>query len=167
MAWQHKLKHELKAVGAAMLYFGAWIGALILLKTLVLAEYEVEFSGWSKALVGALILSKVVLILEHVPLGAWVQKRPAWVDVMLRTALYSIGVAVVLVLERGFEGRHEYGGIGAAIRGLFKQADAPHVLVNTLCLSAALFFYNVLTVIRHELGAGGLSRLFFRSGPRS
>ncbi len=167
MSLTSKLKHELKAVGIAMLYFGAWIGALLLVKQLVLAEYAIAFRHYSLALVGALILSKVVLILEHVPLGAWVRTRPAWVDVMLRTALYSIGVAVVLVLERGFEGRHEYGGIGAAIRGLFKQADAPHVLVNTLCLSAALFFYNVLTVVRHELGAGGLSRLFFRSRPGS
>ena len=56
-----KLKHELKAVAGAMLFFGVWIGALILIKTLVLAEYHVGFSGWSKILVGALILSKVVL----------------------------------------------------------------------------------------------------------
>lgn len=160
MTWQQKLEHELKAVGLAALFFGCWIAALALLKQLLLAEYQIAFHGLSLALVGALILSKVVLILEHVPLGAWVRARPAWVDVVLRTLLYSVGVLVVLLLEKGFEGRHEHGGFGPSLRSLFQNADLPHVWVNTICLSGALFGYNVLSVIRRHLGAGGLRRLF-------
>ena len=157
---REKLKHELKAVGLAMLYFGCWIFALLLLKQLILAEYKIAVHGFSLALVGALILSKVVLILEHAPLGAWVRVRPAWVDVILRTGLYSFGVAVVLVLEKGFEGRHEHGGFGPAVAALFQKADAHHVWVNTMCLSGALLGYNPLTVVRRHLGKGGLMRVF-------
>jgi hypothetical protein len=79
MSLQQKLKHEIKALGLAMLYFGCWIAGLLLLKQLVLAEYQIAFHDWSLALIGALILSKVVLILEHVSLGAWIRTRPAWV----------------------------------------------------------------------------------------
>jgi len=154
-----KLKHELKAVGLAMLYFGCWIAALLGMKELILAEYQIAFSDWSLALVGALILAKVVLILEHVPLGAWLRKRPAWVDVIMRTALYSFGVALVMVLEKGFEGRHEYGGFGAALRAAFQLRDAHHILVNTIGLSGALLGYNLLTVVRRHLGPGGLAHL--------
>ena len=32
--------------------------------------------------------------------------RPAWVDVLVRTSLYALGVFVVLVLEHGFKERH-------------------------------------------------------------
>lgn len=160
MSLPQKLEHELKAVGLAMLYFGCWIAALLLLKQLVLAEYQIAFHGFSLALIGALILAKVVLVLEHVPLGAWVRARPAWVDVVLRTLLYSVGVLVVLLLEKGFEGRHEHGGFGPSLRALFHHADIPHIWVNTICLAGALFGYNVLSVIRRHLGAGGLRRLF-------
>lgn len=160
MGFQQKLLHEIRAVGLTMLYFGCWIATLVVIKQLILAEYEIEFNGMSKALVGALILSKVVLVLEHVPLGVWIRARPAWVDVVLRTALYAFGVVVVLLLEKGFEGRHEYGGFGPSLRAVFQHADIQHVWVNTIGLGGALLVYNALSVVRRHLGAGGLRRLF-------
>lgn len=154
------LKKELKAVGLAMLYFGSWIAALLLLKQLVLAEYSIAFHHISAAFVGALILAKVVLLLEHAPLGSWVRGRPAWVDVLVRTILYSLGVALVLVLEKGFEGRHEHGGFGPAVSAVFRAVDAPHVWANTICLSGALLGYNLLSVVRRQLGTKRLIQLF-------
>ena len=160
-----KLREELRKLALAMLYFGAWIGGLVLLKSLILAEYNIEFRQWSAILVGSLVLAKVVLILEHVPLGAWTRNRPAYVDVIARTLLYSLGVFVVLLLEKSFEGRHDAGGFGAALTGLFHDADMPHVWANTICLSGALFGYNALAVIRQSLGEGGLVRLFLSPLP--
>jgi hypothetical protein len=131
-----------------------------LLKSLILAEYKIAFHGWSAVVVGALVLSKVVLVLEHVSLGAWLCARPAWVDVVLRTGMYTLGVAIVLAVEKGFEGRHEYGGFGPALRHLFQQEDVHHVWANTLCLSGALLGYNALFIVRQHLGEGGLLRMF-------
>ena len=165
MTLPKKLKHELKAVALATLFFGAWIGALVLLKTLVLEEYAIGFSGWSKVFAGALILGKVALILEHVPLGARVRSAPAWVDVVLRTVLYSAGVFLVLVLEHGLRERHAAGGFGAAVVEGFRHARFPHVLATTLCLSGALFTYNLLAVVRRRLGPGGLARWFLEPQP--
>ena len=160
MTLHQELGNEIKALALAALFFGVWIAGLVLLKQLLLEEYQIAFHGLSLVLVGALILSKVVLVLEHVPLGAWVRARPAWVDVMVRTLLYSLGVLAVLLLEKGFEGRHEHGGFGPSLRSVFQHADAHHVWVNAICLSSALFAYNALSVIRRHMGAGGLRRLF-------
>jgi hypothetical protein len=154
------MKDEFKAVGITALYFGCWIAGLLLIKSLVLAEYEIVFHRWSMVVVGALVLSKVVLVLEHVSLGAWVRARPAWVGVLLRTVMYSLGVAVVLAMEKGFEGRHEYGGFTHALRHLFQQADMYHVWANTIALSGALLGFNALTVVREHLGKGGLLGIF-------
>ena len=160
MGWQQKLLHELKTMGLAALFFGVWIAVFIAIKHLVLAEYRVEFSGLSKVLVGALILSKVVVVLEQVPLGAWVRARPAWVGVLLRTLLYSLGVLLVLLLEKGFEGRHEYGGFAASLRAVYEHTDINHVWSNAIVLTGALLAYNTLSVIRVHLGEGGMLRLF-------
>ena len=167
MGSHQKLKHELKAVAGAMAFFGAWIGALILMKTLVLAEYHVGFSGWSKILVGASILSKVLLVLEHVSLGTWLKTQPAWVHVLMRTAFYALGVFVVLLLEKGFEGRHAHGGFGRSLVAEFQHVNENHVLVNTLCLTGALLCYNAVSVIRQHLGRGGLRRLFLSPLPEA
>ena len=154
------LKNELKAVGLTMLYFGSWIAALLLLKQLVLAEYSIAFHHFSLAFVGALIMAKVVLLLEHAPLGSWVRNRPAWVDVLVRTILYSCGVVPVLVLEKGFEGRHEHGGFGPAVSAVFHAVEGPHVWANTICLSGALLGYNMLSVVQQHLGAKKLLQMF-------
>lgn len=165
MPFKEKLQEELKAVGIAALYFGCWIFALLVIKWLVLAEYEIVFQRWTMALVGALVLSKVVLVLEKVPFGAWVRNRPAWVEVVLRTAIYTLGVALVLILEKGFEGRHAQGGFGPALKHLFQQVDIDHVWATTLCVSGALLGYNVLSAVQRHLGHGGLIRIFLMPLP--
>jgi hypothetical protein len=160
MGFTQKLRDEIRAVMLTTLYFVTWIGLLMVLKVLILEEYRVEFRAWSLVLVGALVLAKVVLVLEHVPLGAWIRHQSAWVDVTLRTVLYALGVFVVLLLEKAFEGRLEHGGFMASLLALFQHAEAPHVLVNTICLSGALLGYNVFSVVRRQLGEGGLAKLF-------
>jgi hypothetical protein len=162
---KEKLKHELESMALAVLYFGVWISALVIFKKLILAQYQIEFNGLSAAFVGTLVLAKVVLVLEHVPLGAWVRAMPAWVEVMMRTVLYAFGLLVVLLLEKAFELRHEYGGFVHSLRLVFYHTEVHHVWVNTICLSGALLGYNMLSVIRRHLGKGGLLRLFLSPLP--
>lgn len=165
MSFQQKLKHELKSILLVTLFFAAWLGVLMALKVLILQEYHIPFSGFSKALVGALILAKVVLILEHVSLGAWLRDQPVLVDVILRTLLYALGTLVVLLLEKAFESRHEQGGFGPALKSVFQHRDIAHVWVNTISVTGALLFYNLLTALKGHLGTGGLARVFL-SPPR-
>jgi len=87
------------------------------------------------------------------------------VDVALRTLLYSFSVFIVVVLEKAFEGRHEYGGFGAALNEVIQRAEAPHIWLNTLCLSAALLSYNLLSVVRKRLGRGALLKMYLTPLP--
>lgn len=166
MGFRQKLAREIKEVALATLYFALWIGALVMIKQLILADYQIEFHGLSKALVGALILAKVVLILEHVSLGSWVRSRPALVNVLLRTVLYALGVFLVIILEKSFEGRSEHGGFVLSLLAVFQGADGYHIMVNTIVVSGALLGYNLLFVVRRQLGKGGLARLLLSPPPQ-
>ena len=166
MSLARKLKHEFAAVIWLTLYFGCWLSVFVLIKYLLLAEYQVDFSGFSIALFGSLVLATVVLALEHVPLGVWVEARAAWVDVLLRTMLYSFGVFVVLLIEKGVDGMHEFGGFGAALTAEWQHTDTHHILLNVICLSGALLSYNMLSVVRRRLGKGALLQMFLSPMPR-
>jgi hypothetical protein len=159
MTTSEKIKRELRALLLTTAYFAAWIGTLMGMKVLILAEYKIAFQGLSKALIGALILSKVVLILEHLPLGSWVRRQPAWMDVALRTLFYSGGVLIVLILEKGIEGRHGDGGFAGAVSAACRATDAAHVWLNTICVAGALLVFNIAAVVRSHLGRGGLLKL--------
>lgn len=165
MSITQKVKKEIETLVSLMLYFLGWLGFLMLLKFLLLADYKIGFSDFSIAVVGALVLAKVVLVLENVQLGTWVRSKAAWVDVTLRTALYIFGVFVVMLLEKGFEGRHEYGGFTASVIALFEHAEIYHVWLNFISLSAALLSYNILSVVRKNLGKGVLLRMFLTPLP--
>jgi len=165
MSIVERLKQEIMSITALTLYFACWLGALVLLKYLLLAEYEIETNSLWIALVAALLLAKVVLLLEHARLGSWVRAQPAWVDVLLRTVLYATGVFVLALFEKAVEGWHEHGGFSASLISIFEHATAIHVLLNTMCLSAALFSYNLLSVVRKRLGKGALLRLFLEPLP--
>lgn len=156
------VKKEIESVALTTLYFVVWLGMLVIIKRLVLDEYQIESRGLSMALVGALVIAKVVLLLEHVPLGQWVRSRAALLDVVLRALLYTLGVAVVLLLEKAFEARHENGGFGASLARVFQHRDIYHVWANTLCVASALFVFNALAVVRHHLGGGKLIPLFLK-----
>lgn len=160
-----KVKHEVRSIALVTLYFATWLGLLMLIKVLLLAEYKIEFNKWSMALIGALILAKVVLVLDHVSLGTWVRRRPAWVEVAARTLLYSLGVMVVIVIEHGIEKRHEDGGFINAVGAAFRSSDTPRVAVNIICVSGALLVYNAFAAVRHKLGAGILRRVFLEPLP--
>ena len=160
MGIQEKLKHELQTVVLLTLFFATWMGFLMVLKVLILEDYQISFGSVSTVLIGALILAKVVLILENIPLGGWMRNQPVLMDVILRTLLYMFGTFVVLLLEKALESRHEHGGFGAALMNVFQHRDMPHVWANTICVAGALLFYNLLSALNRHLGTGGLASVF-------
>lgn len=163
MALKHKLIEELKEVGLVTAYFAIAFGILMVLKELTLAEYDITFAGFSKVMISALILAKVVVILKHVKFGDWIARHPAWISVIFRTAVYSLGVLVVMLLEKSFETRHEAGGFVAALKGVLWHSEIHHVWVSAICSTCAILFYNSLWAVSTHLGKGGLSRVFFES----
>lgn len=166
MSIMEKLKEEIRSVALLTLYFGVWIGSLMLLKTLILDEYQIEFHGLSAALLGVLILAKVVLVLEHVSFpGAWVQKQPALVDVILRTILYMVGVFVVVLIEKSFEGRHAHDGFYPSMLSVFATAEGYKAMANVICITGALLFYNVFSTLKRVFGTGSLMQAFLKPLP--
>jgi hypothetical protein len=163
MNLKEKLAEELKEVGIVTAFFAVAFGVLMLLKELTLAEYDITFAGFTKVLVSALILAKVIVILQHVKLGKWISRHPAVVGVIARTVLYSLGVLVVMLLEKSIETRHEAGGFVAALNGVLWHSEIHHVWVSAICSTCAILVYNALWAISTHLGKGGLRRVFFES----
>jgi hypothetical protein len=158
--WQKFLK-EIKEILGMTLYFLFFLGVLIILKKLILKDYEIAFTGLSTAIIGALVMAKVVLLMELIPRGQWVRSQPAIVDVILRTLLYTFGVLIVMLLEKAFESRHENGGFSTALLNVFRNRDLYHVWAGVIVVGLSLFGYNAMSVMRLYLGKRQLEKLYF------
>jgi len=162
MQVRQKAAEELKAMAVLVVYFGLWVAVLMVTKRLVLADYHIRFRGFSLAVFGVLVIAKVVLVLEHVRLGGWVERKPAALNVVLRTTLYALGIALAMLLEKAFEMRGQYGGFTNALPGVLHNRDSHHVWVNTIWLACSLLVFNALAVIRRRFGDRELLHTFFR-----
>lgn len=159
-----KILDELKSVFMTTLYFFLWFGALMIIKILLLREYQIEFYGFSMVLIGALVLAKVVLILEHVQISI-AKGQPAIVDLIFRTVFYSVGVLVILLLEKVFEARHENEGLANTISHVFQNVNVYHFWVNSIVVFGALFFFNLWSLVKKDLGESFLYHLLFSTDP--
>jgi hypothetical protein len=63
----------------------------LMLVKLILAQYSIPFSVLSRAMIAALIVGKVVLVLEKVRLEGRFPRASGWVLVAIKTAFYGSG----------------------------------------------------------------------------
>ena len=104
---------EIKRVGLVTLFFLVGFGLILLLKKLFLAQYSIEFSGLSKAVFGALLVGKVVVILDHTRFVQQFRRYPRYVSVLYQTSLYTLAVFFLGVCEKVF---HAYRDTAPLVR---------------------------------------------------
>lgn len=165
MSFKSKLIHELKAIFWTTLYFLIWFGLLMLIKGLLLKEYQINSYDFSIVLVGSLVAAKAVLILENVSLGSWTKRQPAIVEILFRTLLYLAGIFVIMLLEKAFEARSEFNGLINALQGIFGEAEFYHILVNTICVFGALLGFNLWSVLNKHIGERGIWKILSSPSP--
>jgi len=163
MSVAKKIFEEIKTIARTAAYFATVFILMMVMKKLYLKDYDIEFTGVSQALIGALVLSKVVLLMGLISFGSWLQRQPSIVDVSFRTLIYTLGVWIVIILEKLFERRHDAGGISDSISYLFSHRDIYHVWATTIGSGISIFMYNAFSLIQRMLGRHGLSKLFFNT----
>jgi hypothetical protein len=108
----------------------------------------------------ALYLSQAISVAFYViAFGEAFDIIKPWVEVLIRTIFYLAGVFIILVLEKSFEARHEYGGFIEAVKNLAHQANFYHVWANTICVLGALLVFNIWSVIKLTYGKGVFRKL--------
>ena len=157
-----RLKKEIKEIGLVTLYFLIGFGFIFLLKKLFLAEYSLAFYGFTKAAIAALVVAKVVVILDETHLVDRLRRFPRCVSVFYKTTVYTLGVFLVMSCEKLFHAYREKGAISSATEALIKSRDMHHVLAATICVALLLVGYSVIVEINRAMGEGALFRLFFR-----
>ncbi|MDH3626756.1 MAG: hypothetical protein OEV00_02690 [Acidobacteriota bacterium] len=158
-----KIVNEFKLVGLVTLYFAVCFGLVLTLKKLFLAQYSLEFYGVSAAIVGALVVAKVVVLLDHTRIGNRFDRGHAlWQGVFYKSLMYT-GVALLVVgAERIFHAYRESGNIREAMAQVWQHRDRSVMLATVLCVGLSFAAYNLYSAIDRRLGEGTLRKLLFR-----
>lgn len=162
MSLLSKIKHEAKEVGLVTLYFFFCFGVMLTLKKLLLSGYQVDVQVVSTAAISALIIAKIVIILDHTPAGnRFDSRQPLWVVVIYKTLVY-LGIAfIVFFLEKLFHAYRQTGLFNQAVSEVWEHKDWNLMLMKLLCVGLTFLAYHLYAGLDHRLGEGELRRKIF------
>jgi hypothetical protein len=154
-----RVKDELRQVGLVTLYFMVCFGIVLTLKKLFLAEYQIEFYALSGVIVGGLVAGKVVVVLDHTPVGHRfaADHRPG-LAALYKTIIYTMVAFVVVTGEKLFHSYREHDGLASAITAVWENRDRSIILAKVLCVGLSFFGYHLFVAADSRLGKGTLWR---------
>lgn len=161
MSVREILKTEIKSLLIAMTYFLIGFGVLMLVMKLLLADYEIHTVLVGKAVFGALIAAKVVLISDHLPFMKYSVQRPGWVTVLRSTGFYLAGTFIVVFGERLIEAWLREGTLSAALEQVGSEAELTRALAIAICVSLLFAVYSAYDVLARSIGEERLHAAFF------
>lgn len=153
------LLRELAAVAFVTAYFLSWFVVVGVLKSLMLAQYNISYAAMSGAVIGALVLAKVVVVLDETKAGERFSERAALSHILYRSLIYTLVVLLVLLAEKVVEAMFDGATLMAAFDHAWEHSNRNHVITTTMLIGISLIFYNTFSVVNRALGDGGLMRV--------
>ena len=154
---------ESKEVFLVSSYFFLCFCVIVLLKKLFLAQHGIEFHGLPLAILGALILGKVVVILDKTSFGNAFKNSALFINVIWRSLIYSIIAFAALYAEQIYHHYHKSGSLNSAIFERFSERDLDNFMATSICIFLSFLVYNIFSEIDRNLGKGQLFKMFFTS----
>ena len=145
-----------------LFFFIAFLLMAIMFKLLVQEYAVVEFSAFAKAAIFALILAKVIALVDWAESGYssdFSHRRIVVVGV--KTVVYALTVIVFGIGEKLFETYHRADSLGNAVSKLIANANFDHFIGLVVLISMVVFIYLAMQEIQNAMGKGALFRLFF------
>ena len=161
---KEKVYQQLKEFLIIAVYLWAVFGLLVLYKSAILAENNVDFARNGFALVNALALAKIMLIAKDLRLGETDNKAPLIYPTVLKSAIYTVLLAFFKVLEEAGVGMYRGKTFQESIAGL-GGGSLQGILVLTLLLFVTLIPFVGFGELQRVLGNGKLKNLFLYPRP--
>jgi hypothetical protein len=157
------LRKEFEAARPLFLFFLTGFLLLFLLIKLALAQFSIDVTALSNALVGALIAAKAALVLDETRLAHSLERYMRIVAVSVKTFLYGVASLLLGYLERFLDALHKVHSFREAIYYVIDHGDHYRLLAWALGISIVFALYFSFFEISQRMGERALRKLFFES----
>jgi hypothetical protein len=156
--WKRELKEMLSIASVFFVIFVLFM----LMKKAFQNEYTFNFVVIGTAFVGSLIIAKVVLIFDLLPITKRSDHLPNIYRVFFRSLVYLVGYVIFTFLEHLIKGLIEGGDFLHASSLAFHELGKLTYITSLIAIFVAFLFFNAFWVIRAKYGPTALFNLFFR-----
>jgi hypothetical protein len=161
---KEKAYQQLKEFLLIALYLWLVLGLLIVYKSVVLAEYHIDFAHHGLALINAVALAKVMLVAKDLHMGERFDEAPLIYPTLLKSALFTVVLACFKLLEEAVVGFYHQESFRQSIAHL-GGGTWKGILTLTVLLFVVLIPFVGFGELQRVLGAGKLTQVFFHPRP--
>lgn len=156
-----KLKHEFLGMIPTAIFFFVSFQLLALTRSLILEEYGIDVTTFLAATIGALVVAKVVMIVDLLPFVNRYPEKPLIYNVVWKTTLYVLAALVVRFVEHFVDFYHQYGDAANAYARLMDDVIWAHFLVVQIWLTVLFLMYCSFRELTRVVGQDSVRQLFF------
>jgi hypothetical protein len=144
-----------------LFFLGGFLIQLVIIK-LAVQQFSIHVAAFSKALIGALLAAKAVLVLDETPLARKLERYRRIIAVAVKTLMYGLGTLLLGSVERFLEALRKVGTFDGALREVVDQANLHRFFAWVLGISLIFAIYFTWSEINDHMGDGALWSLFFQ-----
>jgi hypothetical protein len=161
---KQKVIEQMKEFLFIALYLWLVFGLLVMYKSVILGEYQIDFAFHGLALINALALGKVMLVAKDLHLGRRFDNAPLVYPTLVNSAIFTVVLACFKLLEDAAVGLYRGKSLVESIASL-GGGTLRALLTLTLLLFVVLIPFIAFGELQRVLGEGKLKQIFFY--PRS
>src|SRR5215467_8903455 len=162
----HTLKHEFREVLPPTIFFFITFHIVLLDRALMLREYGLHLSSIAAATVMALLVAKVVLLADMLPIINRFPEKPLIYNVVWKTAIYVVASIFVHYLEHLIPVWWRMGSFQAANEQIGSEIVWPHFWGIQIWLVVLIFLYCLARELIRVIGRDQVRKILF-GAPRA
>jgi hypothetical protein len=157
-----KLGHEVQKLIPVTLYFLVAGQLLAMVQRVVLAEHGLTAPGLIKAVVIAMVIAKVVLVVDLLPFMNVFEHKPVVWNTTWAAVLYFVAALAIQLIESLAGPLLSTGDLTAALHEAAAETPWPRFWVKQLWIFALLYNYCLVKELGVVIGRGQLFQVMFR-----
>ena len=161
-AW---LKEEIIEVIPPAIFFIITFHIIAITRALMLEQYGIKATTVASATIAALVVAKVVLIVDMLPFINRFPEKPLIYNTVWKTFIYIFAALLVRFLEHWLPLLWKYASLPEATRHLWQEVQWPHFWAIHMWLLVLFFVYCGFRELVRALGSREVIDLFFRRKP--
>jgi hypothetical protein len=155
------IKHDFFEILPPTIFFFIAFSLILATKLLMLREYGISWTGFGAAVIGAILVGKVVLMVDKLPFVNRFPDRPLMYNASWKSLIYFLAALLVRYLDHVVPLLLKHESLIEASRHLIGEVVWPQFWLVQMWLAVLFFVYCSLRELVRVIGRDKIIHIFF------